>query len=91
VENLELKAEIRALKENAEQKADNRSMAAASDFDQIDHPDEVSNQQKEQQAQFGSLQNPLVDTGSTSNYDNVLKEHKLMIEKLEVLFWGGSN
>jgi hypothetical protein len=68
-------------------------MAAASDFDQIDHPDEVPNQQKEQQgqAQFGFQQNPLVDTGSTRNYDNVRKEHKLMIEKLEVFFGGGSN
>jgi hypothetical protein len=75
---------------------DNRSVAA-SDFVQLDQPDEVPNQDTQQQqqghSQFGLHQNPpdwTMNTGSThNNYQNVMKEQKLMIEKLEVIFgWG---
>jgi hypothetical protein len=68
---------------------DNRSVAA-SDFVQLDHPDEVPGQE-EQQPQFGFQQNPLdwtMDTGSSSNYGNELKELKLMVANLEVFLQG---
>jgi hypothetical protein len=76
---------------------DNRSVAA-SDFEyvQADQPDEVADQQAQQQhkqPQFGLQQNLLdwtMNTGNTRNYDNELKEHKLMIANLEV-FWAGNN
>jgi hypothetical protein len=64
---------------------ENRSVAA-SNFVKLEPSDEVPDQ--EEQPQFGLEQNPLdwtMDTGSTHNNDeNVLKEQKLMIEKLEV-------
>jgi hypothetical protein len=68
---------------------DNRSVSA-SDFVQLDQADEVPNQQKEQpqqqqgQSQFGLHQSVdwTLDTGR--NYANLLKEQKLMIDKLEV-------
>jgi hypothetical protein len=68
---------------------DDKRSVAASDFVQLDHPDEMPAQepQKQGQPQFGLHQNPLdspMDTGSTSNYGNELKEHKLTIAKLEV-------
>jgi hypothetical protein len=70
---------------------DNRSFAA-SDFDyvQCDQPDEVEDQQAQQQhkqPQFGQQQNLVdwtINTGSTRNFDNELKEQKLMIANLEV-------
>jgi hypothetical protein len=68
---------------------DNRSVAA-SDFVHLDLPGEVpaqeAQQQQKQQPQFGLNQNPLdtMNTGSTSNYDNELKEHQVTIAKLEV-------
>jgi hypothetical protein len=69
---------------------DNRSVAA-SDFVQLNQTDEVPDQHEEQ-PQFGLQQNPLdctKDTGSTHNYENGLKEQKLMIKTLEVIFgWG---
>jgi hypothetical protein len=66
---------------------DNR-FVAASDFVQLDQPDEVSTDQQEQQ-QFGlhqSTSDCTMNTGNTTrNYDNDLKEHqKLMIANLEV-------
>jgi hypothetical protein len=68
---------------------------AASDFVKLEPPDEVPDQQEEQQQQQGQSQfglnqsfGSLLDTGSTpnnnNNYENCLKEQKLMIEKLEV-------
>jgi hypothetical protein len=76
---------------------DNRSVAA-SDFEyvQADQPNEVADQQAQHQQpepQFGQHQNLLdwtMNTGNTRNYDNELKEQKLMIANLEV-FWAGSN
>jgi hypothetical protein len=69
---------------------DNRSVAA-SDFVQLDQSDEVPDHHEEQ-PQFGLHQSLdwTMDMGSTRNYDNELKEHKLMIEKLEVFFRVGS-
>jgi hypothetical protein len=71
-------------------------------FVQLDQPDEVPDQQEAQQQreqpQFGLHQNPFdwgdwpvaVDTGNTRNYDDELKEHKLMIANLEVpIFYFG--
>jgi hypothetical protein len=78
---------------------DNRSIAA-SDFVQLNHPDEMPDQetqpQQEQHPHFGLHQNALdwtLETGTGSsphNYGNALNEHKLMIANLEV-FWAGSN
>jgi hypothetical protein len=65
---------------------DNR-FVAASDFVQLDQPDEMSTDQQEQQ-QFGlhqSTSDCTMNTGNTTrNYDNDLKEQKLMIANLEV-------
>jgi hypothetical protein len=64
---------------------DNRSVAA-SDFVQLNQPYEVSDQEAQQQ------QEQPQNTGSTRNYDNELKEQKLMIANLEVFFrfWAGT-
>jgi hypothetical protein len=67
---------------------DNRSVAA-SDFVQLDQPDEMPDQE-EQHPHLGLHQNALdwtMDTGKGSspyNYGNELKEHKLIIGNLEV-------
>jgi hypothetical protein len=82
----------------ATEKDGNRSVAA-SDFVQLDQPDEVPGQE-EQQSQHehphGLHQNPFnltMDTGSTTtrNYEHELKEQKLMIANLEVNILGGSS
>jgi hypothetical protein len=78
----------------AEKDNDNRSVAA-SDFVQLDQPDEVPNQQEEQQQHQGQSQfglHPSLDwtleTGSTHNYENSndLKEMKWMMANLQVIF-----
>jgi hypothetical protein len=75
---------------------DNRSVAA-SDFVQLDQPDDLSNQEAKHQQEhphFGLHKNALdwtMDTGTGScphNYENELKEHKLMIANLEVILGG---
>jgi hypothetical protein len=69
---------------------DNRSVAV-SDFDQLDHPYEVPDQEgqpQQEQPQFGLHQNSsdwAMNTGCAppSYYGNNLKEQKLMIQALE--------
>jgi hypothetical protein len=61
-------------------------ISTANDFVRLDQPDQVPDQDAQQQ--FGLHQNPSDCTGSARNYDNELKEHKLMIANLEV-FLGG--
>jgi hypothetical protein len=77
---------------------DNRSVAA-SDFVQLDQPDDLPNQEaqhQQQHPQFGLHQNALdwtMDTGTGSsqhNYGNALNEQKLMIANLEVGILGCS-
>jgi hypothetical protein len=72
---------------------DNLSVAA-SDFVQLGQPDadevpdQQETQQQQEQPQFGLLhQNSLdwtMNTGCAHNYDNELKEQKLMMANLEV-------
>jgi hypothetical protein len=68
---------------------DNRSVAA-SDFVQLNQPDEMPDQ--EEQEQFEFQQNPLdwtdSESTSTNNNGNDLKEMKLMIANLEVFLQG---
>jgi hypothetical protein len=71
---------------------DNRSVAA-SDFVQLEQPDEEPDQQEEQ-PQFGLQQNPVdwtLETGSTNNnYENGFKEMKWMMANLQVFFGCGA-
>jgi hypothetical protein len=71
---------------------DNNRSVAASDFVQLEQPDEEPDQQEEQ-PQFGLQQNPVdwtLETGSTNNnYENGFKEMKWMMANLQVFFgWG---
>jgi hypothetical protein len=74
------------------EKGDDNSCVAASDFVQLDQQDWDQEEQKHEHSQFGLQQNLLdwtmdteTGTGTTRNYDNDLKEQKLMITNLEVI------
>jgi hypothetical protein len=76
---------------------DNRSVAA-SDFVQLnqqgDFVDQEETQQQQQgQSQFGLHQSfwTMNSESTNKNYENGLKEHKLMIKTLEVFFGYGSS
>jgi hypothetical protein len=75
---------------------DDNLYVVASDFVQLEQPDEIAEQEEMRQQQghqFGLRQNQsnwTIETGNTRNYDSDLKEHKLMIANLEVILRKGT-
>jgi hypothetical protein len=72
---------------------DNNRPVAASDFVKVEQPDEVPDQEAQQQ--HGQQQNQLgwsldsEESTTTHNFENDLKEQKLMIANLQVFLESG--